>query len=41
MAKSMLETRGCFWAWFIHLVNDIPVFFFLAMGAVGPTGQGR
>jgi len=31
MAKSMLESKGFFWPWFIHLVADIPVFFFLAM----------
>jgi len=34
MGKSMLETRGIYWAWLIHLVNDIPVFAFLAMGSV-------
>jgi hypothetical protein len=33
MAKAMLETKGFFWPWLIHLVNDIPVFFFLALGA--------
>ena len=40
MAKSMLETKGFFWAWFIHFVNDIPVFVFLAMGSVVVNGQG-
>lgn len=34
MGKSMLETRGFFWAWLIHFVNDIPVFAFLAIGSV-------
>ena len=40
MAKSMLETKGFFWAWFIHFVNDIPVFVFLAMGSIVVGGQG-
>lgn len=39
MGKSMLETKGFFWAWFIHFVNDIPVFAFLAMGSVAGAGQ--
>jgi membrane protease YdiL (CAAX protease family) len=39
MAKSMLETKGFFWAWFIHFVNDIPVFVFLAMGSIVDPGQ--
>jgi hypothetical protein len=32
--KSMLETRGFAWAWFIHFCADVPVFVFLAMAAV-------
>lgn len=40
MAKSMLETQGFFSAWFIHFVNDIPVFVFLAMGSIVVAGQG-
>jgi hypothetical protein len=40
MAKSMLETKGFFWAWFIHFVSDIPVFCFLAMGSIVAAGQG-
>ncbi len=39
LAKSMLETKGFFWAWCIHFVNDIPVFVFLAMGSVAVAGQ--
>ena len=34
MGKSMIETRGFVWAWFIHFVNDIPVFAFLAIGSI-------
>lgn len=40
MAKSMLETSGFFWSWFIHFVSDIPVFVFLAMGSIVVAGQG-
>ena len=34
LGKSILETRGFFWAWLIHLVQDIFVFTFLAMAVV-------
>jgi len=34
LGKSILETRGFFWAWFIHFVQDIFVFTFLAMAVV-------
>jgi hypothetical protein len=30
-AKSMLETRGVGWAFSIHLVQDLVIFYFLAM----------
>lgn len=39
MGKSMLETKGFFWAWFIHLLMDILIFTFEAMGAVTPGGM--
>lgn len=26
LAKSILETRGVFWAWMIHFVRDIFIF---------------
>lgn len=39
MGKSMLETRGFFWAWLIHFITDIPVFAFLAMDSVVRMGQ--
>jgi CAAX amino terminal protease family. len=38
LAKSMLETRGLFWAWFIHFVQDVVIFAFLAIGAIVPGG---
>jgi hypothetical protein len=38
LAKSMLETRGLAWAWFIHFVQDVLIFGFLAIGAIAPGG---
>lgn len=32
-AKSMIETRGSAWAFVIHMVQDIVIFSFLAVGA--------
>ena len=38
MGKSMLETRGFSWAWFIHFCMDVVIFFFIALGSVKPGG---
>ena len=38
MGKAMLETRGFFWAWLIHVCMDTVIFFFMALGAVRPGG---
>jgi membrane protease YdiL (CAAX protease family) len=38
MGKSMLETRGFFWAWMIHFCMDVAIFIFIAMGSVVPGG---
>lgn len=38
LAKSMLETRGLAWAWFIHFVQDVLIFSFLALGSITPGG---
>lgn len=38
LAKSMQETRGVFWAWFIHFVQDVWIFSFLAIGSITPGG---
>jgi hypothetical protein len=38
LARSMLETRGLTWAWFIHFVQDVLIFGFLAIGAITPGG---
>jgi len=32
--KAMLETRGFFWAWFIHVVQDVLIFSFMAAGSI-------
>lgn len=38
MGKAMLETRGFFWPWFIHIWMDVVVFCFIAVGSVTPGG---
>ncbi len=36
LGKSMLETKGIFWAFFIHFWQDVAIFAFLAAGSVVP-----
>jgi hypothetical protein len=38
LGKSMLETRGMFWAWFIHFCQDVLIFSFMAIGSITPGG---
>jgi membrane protease YdiL (CAAX protease family) len=38
LGKSMLETRGLFWAWLIHFVQDVLIFAFMAVGSITPGG---
>jgi hypothetical protein len=38
LGKSMLETRGLGWAWFIHFWQDVLIFSFLAIGSITPGG---
>ena len=38
LGKSMLETRGLGWAWFIHFLQDVWIFHFLAIGSIIPGG---
>jgi hypothetical protein len=38
LGKSMLETRGFFWAWFIHFWQDVLIFAFLAIGSITAGG---
>ena len=32
--KSMVETNGLFWPWFIHFVQDVLIFSFVAFGPI-------
>jgi hypothetical protein len=34
LGKSMLETRGLFWAWFLHFLQDVFIFAFMASGFI-------
>jgi hypothetical protein len=34
----MQETRGMFWAWFIHFWQVVWIFSFMAIGAIIPGG---
>jgi membrane protease YdiL (CAAX protease family) len=38
MGKAMLETRGFFWAWFIHFCMDMVIFSMIALGSITPGG---
>ena len=38
LSKAMLETRGFFWSWWIHFLQDVVIFFFLAAGTITPGG---
>jgi uncharacterized protein len=33
LAKSVLETHGIFWAWFIHFLQDVVIFSAFIMAA--------
>jgi hypothetical protein len=39
LGRSVLETRGIFWAGAIHFLQDAVIFFFLAMSIVTPGGR--
>lgn len=39
LGKSMLETKGFFWAWFIHFLQDVMIFSFMAIGSVVAGGK--
>jgi hypothetical protein len=38
LGKSMLETQGFFWPWFIHFLQDVAIFAFMAIGSVTAGG---
>jgi len=31
LGKAVVETRGLFWAWWIHFLSDVAIFFFIAV----------
>lgn len=35
LGKAMIETRGLFWAWWIHFLSDAVIFTFLGLELVG------
>lgn len=37
LAKSVVETNGVFWAWFIHFLQDIVIFSALVMAAANKS----
>ena len=38
LGKAMIETRGFFWAWLIHFLQDVLIFSFMAAGSISPGG---
>ena len=38
LGRSMLETRGFLWPWFLHFVQGIIIFLFMAIGSAIPGG---
>ncbi|RPI55096.1 MAG: CPBP family intramembrane metalloprotease [Chloroflexi bacterium] len=34
LGKAMIETRGLYWAWWIHFLSDVAIFVFLAAALV-------
>ncbi len=38
LGKSMLETKGFFWAWIIHFLQDVMIFSFMAIGSIYAGG---
>lgn len=38
LGMAMLETRGFFWAWIIHFIQDVLIFSFTAVGSITPGG---
>ena len=38
LGRAMLKSEGILWPWFIHFLQDVVIFSFLAIGAVRPGG---
>ena len=39
LGKCMVETRGLFWPWFIHFLQDVLAFSFMGIGSVIAGGR--
>lgn len=39
LGKAMLETRGLFWPWLIHFLQDVLIFSFMTIGAIAAGGK--
>jgi membrane protease YdiL (CAAX protease family) len=39
LGRAMFESEGMLWSWFIHFLQDVVIFSFLAVGAVTPGGR--
>ncbi len=39
LGKCMVETKGIVWPWFIHFLQDVMIFSFMAMGAIVAGGK--
>lgn len=39
LGKCMVETKGFVWPWFIHFLQDVLIFTFMAIGAVVAGGK--
>jgi membrane protease YdiL (CAAX protease family) len=39
LGRAMLESEGILWPWFIHFVQDVVIFGFIAIGTVTPGGK--
>jgi len=38
LGKAMLETKGFFWPWLLHVVADVCIFYFILAGSIVPGG---
>jgi len=38
LGKAMVESRGFFWSWFIHFLQDVLIFSFIAIGSIKAGG---
>ncbi len=38
LSKAMIETKGFFWPWMIHFLQDVAIFSFMAVGSIVAGG---